>query len=485
MPNTIPARGQGIVRKAVRPEGYPRELEVARLVVERMAVLTSILRAKWIFRRESDQWEDRLRGTPFQPEGPGRHRYKVLKAITLLLLATLVWNTALANDREPRRRGTVIIIRGAFTVFSLGMNELGEKLSQHGLDVKVVADITARRAASKLKAQFQRNKNVGPIVFIGHSRGAELGPKQARYLQRYGIPVKLVVMVDAVHQTTIPKNVERCVNLYHDGTLGLVHGVPARAESKRTTMLNVDIDRLSSRNRGGSINHFNIDSSPWIHDLVIAQVLKACPKAGSASKSRLAGAPLPATNQNDVQVTIRERSSSGLIYPTRILTGLWAVPGHSPIASSSSRFQSTNATSRPRSRTHPSGGSPAPDKEPARRAPESNEAEGARSPWSLGTAIQIDALSKPRAAKPPETSEIESPENPQGMESTPRQSKKAENDESSSKASNQSRDLDETDASDPKSSRSPNEGSSSKSEPECEKSDTRKKPPPVQVKLSG
>ena len=139
--------------------------------------------------------------------------------LTIFLVACLC-GTALADSRTPQRRGKVIIIRGALTVFSLGMNELGEKLEQYGLDVEVVADISAGRAASKLRSEYQRNRNVGPIVFIGHSRGAELGPKQARYLQRYKIPVKLVVMVDAVHQTSVPGNVERCVNLYHNNALG-------------------------------------------------------------------------------------------------------------------------------------------------------------------------------------------------------------------------------------------------------------------------
>ncbi len=206
--------------------------------------------------------------------------YRWLAAWGAMLL--LLCNAASAARQTAPRPGKIIVIRGAFTVFSLGLNELGEKLSQRGLDVDVVADISASSAVDQVIEEYRRHKNIGPIVFIGHSRGAELGPREARRLQQYGIPVKLIVMVDAVHETSIPSNVERCVNLYHNNSLGVLHGMPAHAQSKRTKLYNTDIATLKSRSKGGSINHFNIDASPWIHELVIAEVLKACPPVDKA-----------------------------------------------------------------------------------------------------------------------------------------------------------------------------------------------------------
>ncbi len=101
---------------------------------------------------------------------------KALKGALLAFLVIFLCSSALADRRVQKRRGKVIIIRGAFTVFSLGLNELGDKLAQRGVDVEVVADISASRVASQLRSDYQRNRNRGPIVFIGHSRGAELGP---------------------------------------------------------------------------------------------------------------------------------------------------------------------------------------------------------------------------------------------------------------------------------------------------------------------
>jgi hypothetical protein len=205
-------------------------------------------------------------------------RPRLLKMLTCTAVVLVLCGAVSAAGKTPKRKGKVILIRGAFTVFSLGLNDLGDKLADLGLDVEVVPDILAGSAAAEMREEYQRNPNMGPIVFIGHSRGAELGPREARYLQKYRIPVKLIVMVDAVHETSIPSNVERCVNFYHNNSFEIIHGVPAYAESKRTKLLNTDIATLKSREKGGSINHFNIDASPWIHELVIAEVLKVCPE---------------------------------------------------------------------------------------------------------------------------------------------------------------------------------------------------------------
>ncbi len=210
---------------------------------------------------------------------------KLLKMLTFSVIALVCGSAVCAANKTPQRKGKVIIIRGAFTVFSLGLNDLGDKLAAMGLDVEVVPDILAGSAAAEVREERRRRgEAMGPIIFIGHSRGAELGPREARYLKNYGIPVKLIVMVDAVHETTIPSNVERCVNLYHTNSLGVLHGVPARAESKRTKLLNTDIAKLKSRDKGGMINHFNMDASPWIHELVIAEVLKVCPEVKEIPK---------------------------------------------------------------------------------------------------------------------------------------------------------------------------------------------------------
>jgi hypothetical protein len=177
----------------------------------------------------------------------------------------------------------VLIIRGAFTVFSLGMDSLGEELRKRGLEVEVVPAFQASSAAARLGDKYLKRQDSGPLVIIGHSKGGHLAPRCARELQARRIPVKLVVIVDNPNESIVPANVERCVNFYHTNMLGVFHGLPARAEDGRTEIVNADINRLPSRKKGGYIDHFNMDASPWIHSLIVAEVLRACGESPAAA----------------------------------------------------------------------------------------------------------------------------------------------------------------------------------------------------------
>jgi hypothetical protein len=179
-------------------------------------------------------------------------------------------------QRPPQRRpGKVLLIRGAFTVFSLGLDTLGDKLKEYGLDVEVVPAFMASTATDQIRDEYLRHPM--PIVIIGHSKGGHLAPECAEELGKSRIPVRLVVIVDNPHEVAVPPNVERCVNFYQTNILGIVQGAFAKAESPRTQLFNLDVDRLPHRDEGGYIDHFNIHSSPWVHSMIIGQVLRACP----------------------------------------------------------------------------------------------------------------------------------------------------------------------------------------------------------------
>src|SRR5262245_45677656 len=105
----------------------------------------------------------------------GCHRRWRLRALWVALgaLATVVAPPpAHARGAPQRRTGRVLIIRGAFTVFSLGLDTLGDELAAQGIDVKVVPAFSATSATEELAELHQRRPE--PIVIIGHSKGGYL-----------------------------------------------------------------------------------------------------------------------------------------------------------------------------------------------------------------------------------------------------------------------------------------------------------------------
>jgi hypothetical protein len=129
-------------------------------------------------------------------------------------------------------------------------------------------------------------------VIIGHSLGGNLAPDIARELQADSVLVKLIVIVDATHETSIPANVEQCLNLYQSGNGMVVHGLPVRGESRATEILNVNVDRYRPRGASG-VNHFSIDSSSWIHEIIIREVLNVCPPVRSQPTRQSDGTTTP------------------------------------------------------------------------------------------------------------------------------------------------------------------------------------------------
>ncbi len=210
------------------------------------------------------------------------------RAVTCLALGTIAVlaapAAAHAQGTPQRRPGKVLIIRGAFTVFSLGLDTLGDQLKEQGLDVTVIPAFMATSATEELVEAYRQRPQ--PIVIIGHSKGGLLAPQCAEQLAKSRIPVPLVVVVDNPHRATVPANVERCVNFYQTNFLGVVQGALMKAESSKTELLNVNIDQLPQRDEGGYIDHFNIDASPWVHAMIVKQVLRACPTEAAAAEAR-------------------------------------------------------------------------------------------------------------------------------------------------------------------------------------------------------
>ncbi|NQT16627.1 MAG: hypothetical protein HQ582_27960, partial [Planctomycetes bacterium] len=207
--------------------------------------------------------------SPLQKNRLGR--FTLLATVSLAALL-IVSHVAQAQSRSYRYPGKIVIVRGAFNVFSLGLDDLGDKLRRRGFNVDVSSPSDATSAGARARKAYQANPAANPIVIIGHSAGGKLAPQMARQMERYNVPVRLIFILDAPERTSIPANVERCVNYYQSIPTGFVRGYPSRAQGASTEMVNFDI----ARKQGLSLNHFNIDATDWIHNAVIAEVVRSC-----------------------------------------------------------------------------------------------------------------------------------------------------------------------------------------------------------------
>ncbi len=185
-----------------------------------------------------------------------------------------------ANDGKDKQkylqtiassRAQVYTMRGGLGgIFSKGMNHLQDTLKQ---DKRIYASSTVWYKAYDLSefiiAQTRQGRARGPIILVGHSLGANEQIKVARQLQRAGIPVHLLITIDAVAPMPVPDNVATVLNLYKPSYLPLFSGLILRAESpKRTQIENLNITSCSNI----QVNHFSIDGHPNIQQLMFDKI---------------------------------------------------------------------------------------------------------------------------------------------------------------------------------------------------------------------
>jgi hypothetical protein len=194
-------------------------------------------------------------------------------------LAVSLWMLASSGSAQAESgslRGKVLLVRGAMTVFSLGLDDLAKKLPCEELDIQVVPASMSGLAARQIAQQYARGELCGPLVLIGHSLGGDLLPGLAQQFGHAGQTVDLMVMIDATNPSAPPRNVRRCVNLYQSNFspswFRVFRGTSIRATNPVTQLVNVDIRQLSEGEEAARLNHFNIDASNWIHELVIREV---------------------------------------------------------------------------------------------------------------------------------------------------------------------------------------------------------------------
>lgn len=172
--------------------------------------------------------------------------------------------TSLATSVASQSHGRIFLLRGLLNVFSLGMDTLARKIRAKGMPAEVTNFTNWRGYATVIVSQYRTDKSLEPLVIIGHSLGADSAIDMANYLGANGVPVRLVVSFDGVHDGhTVGRGIAEVINYYKaDGV-----GKQVRAGASFTGKLtNVDVS-----DRKG-IDHLNIEKSPVLHAEVLAKL---------------------------------------------------------------------------------------------------------------------------------------------------------------------------------------------------------------------
>jgi len=158
----------------------------------------------------------------------------------------------------------VYLFRGLFGL-SPGMDILAQKLNHRGIHATVHPFEQAGSVAAEAVRNY-KSRREAPIILIGHSSGGREVLPMAAQLGRAGVPVALVVPIDAPSTTPPSSNAHRLINLYLSNGVG---AAVARGKDFHGQLQNVDL-----RN-DPSMGHFAIQSDEKIHRQIIGYVTSA------------------------------------------------------------------------------------------------------------------------------------------------------------------------------------------------------------------
>lgn len=183
------------------------------------------------------------------------------------------------KKHEPYR-GEVHTMLGGLGVFSTGMKELSSSVVEtYNIPAPSGMWYNAGGVSRSIIAYYYKHKNHRPIILVGHSLGANEQIKVARNLNKAGVPVDLLVTVDAVSQTVVPPNVKHAMNFYKPGYVPMFSGLKLRAvDPDKTRIDNINVATL----KGVAVNHFTIDKNPVVQAMIMKEVKKVTTNANRA-----------------------------------------------------------------------------------------------------------------------------------------------------------------------------------------------------------
>ena len=186
-------------------------------------------------------------------------------AVAILLLGPSFDVGAAQPTPAPKSSAHVYLLRGAFNIFSLGMDEIGSRLDQMGIPNTVTNYLGWQSLADEAAAAYKSGR-VRTIILVGHSSGANAVTEMAARLSQLGVPVKLAIGLDPTAHETATGHVGRYINYYVTGGMGTVVN---KGKEFSGSLTNVDMEK----NR--DIGHFNIDKNKALQDRVVNDIRAA------------------------------------------------------------------------------------------------------------------------------------------------------------------------------------------------------------------
>jgi hypothetical protein len=190
--------------------------------------------------------------------------------------------SAVERPAPEKLPGRVYLLRGLIgDIYSLGMDELAEKIERRGIKTSVHGVSAVAYLANSIIRDYRADPaRMSPIVLVGHSTGGDAIVSIAERLKAADIPVALAIGFDPTRIANgVPSNVDLFINLYQ-GTNIIGGGAIHPAADFRGRLINVDLRQRRE------IIHITLDKNDAIHELIVRKIGALAERAQAMRNAR-------------------------------------------------------------------------------------------------------------------------------------------------------------------------------------------------------
>jgi len=170
----------------------------------------------------------------------------------------LCWYDMTLAAGTPR----VILLRGWFGVFSMGLDTVNEQLKALGINAEVAGHLSWQNEVAEILRDRSAGQT-GPLILVGHSQGANNVIDMARALESSHVTVDLLITLSPFMQNRVPANVAKAINYYQAPGWGQ----PLEADQGfHGKLINVNLAD------DPTISHIGIDKSTKIQTEIVREI---------------------------------------------------------------------------------------------------------------------------------------------------------------------------------------------------------------------
>lgn len=178
---------------------------------------------------------------------------------------------AQSKKRTTKDPATIYVIRGGGGYFPNLGTVINEKFEEKGLNVVDFRYHERSTAAKRIASAYKEGELPHGIILIGYSLGGCGVIDVSKTLQKEGIPVRLLFLIETINPLqTVPANVQECFNLYH---FPAILGAPVRADSPQTKLTN--FEAYTDAGLGLEYSHFAMPFVEEVHELIASRLIAA------------------------------------------------------------------------------------------------------------------------------------------------------------------------------------------------------------------